>query len=121
MSWGLEKLYRGETALGERAPYFDRKKATLGFTKSTGFCFASLPLAFLAAGFGRCCLYFLLALLSLCPPLGFSLFLGFSGASPLPTLALCREVEVTNYSFRKRFLGQVVVYDVPCGIWHIGS
>jgi hypothetical protein len=90
----LEKLHRGETALGERAPYFDRRKATLGFTKSTGFCFTLLPLA---------------------------LFLGILRRQSLAYFGIVSRSGSYKLLVSQTFLGQVVVYDVPRGIRHVGS
>jgi hypothetical protein len=106
----------GETALGERAPYFDRRKAIYQVGR---FLLRLAPFGLLGCRFSRLASTFPWPCSLLSPRL--PLFLVFSGASPSPTLALCREVEDPNYSFRKHFLGQVVVYDVPRGIWYVGS
>jgi hypothetical protein len=47
---GVGEVASGRDCSRERAPYFDRREAILEFTKSTGFYFALLLLAFLAAG-----------------------------------------------------------------------
>jgi hypothetical protein len=92
---GVGEVVSGRDCCRGGAPYFDRREAALGFTGFAGFCFTLLPLAFLAAGsvgvastFPWLCARFV--------PLGFPLFLGFSSASALPTLALCREVEAVS-------------------------
>ena len=120
MSWGLEKLYRGETAPGERAPYFDRRKATLGFTKSTGFCFALLPLAFLAAGSVGVASTFSWPCSRFVPP-GLLLILGILRRQSLAYFGIVSRSGSYKLLVSQTFLGQVVVYDVPRGIRHVGS
>jgi hypothetical protein len=94
VSWELEKLHQRETALGERAPYFDRRETTLGFTRSTGFCFALLPLA---------------------------LILGVLRRQSLAYFGIVSRSESYKLLVSQTFLGQVVVYDIPRGIRHVGS